>query len=69
VPAYLHQGWLHAKFALVAALIFYHGYLTRLTHQFARGEVTHSSRWLRIFNEIPAVLLIGIAILAVVKPF
>lgn len=69
VPAYLHQGWLHAKIAIVAALIAYHGYLARLTHQFARDQCAHSSRWLRVFNEVPALLLIAIVLLAVVKPF
>lgn len=68
VPAYLQQGWLHAKLALVAALIAYHVYLVRLQRQFARDRIAHSSRWLRIFNEVPAALLIAIAILAVVKP-
>ena len=69
VPAYLQQGWLHAKFAFVAMLIGYHGYLVRLTRQFARDEIKHSSRWLRYFNEVPAILLIAIVLLAVVKPF
>ncbi len=69
VPAYMHQGWLHAKIFLVAGLIGYHGYLARLTHQFARDEIRHTSRWLRIFNEIPALFLIAIVLLAVVKPF
>jgi len=69
VPAFMQQGWLHAKFAFVAMLIGYHGYLARLTHQFARDDLRHSSRWLRIFNEVPALLLIAIVLLAVVKPF
>jgi len=67
-PAYLQQGWLHAKLALVAGLIAYHLYLVRLQRQFAHDHMTRSSRWLRIFNEVPALLLIAIAILAVVKP-
>jgi putative membrane protein len=67
-PAYLQQGWLHAKLALVAALIAYHVYLVRLQRQFAHDHITRSSRWLRIFNELPALLLIAIAMLAVVKP-
>jgi len=68
VPAYLHQGWLHAKLAFVVALIVYHGYLVRLTGQFARDRIVHSSRWLRVFNEIPALLLIAIVLLVVLKP-
>ena|SRR3569832_1685754 len=65
---YLQQGWLHAKLLLVAALIGYHAYLVRLTRELAGDRCRHSSRWLRVFNEVPALLLIAIAILVVVKP-
>lgn len=67
--AYLLQGWLHAKLALVALLIAYHLMLVRLCGRFAHDANTRSSRWLRIFNEIPSLLLIAIVILVVVKPF
>ncbi len=67
-PAYMQQGWLHAKLGLVVLLIVYHGLLERMTGQFARDANTRSSRWLRIFNEVPALLLIAIVILVVVKP-
>jgi protoporphyrinogen IX oxidase len=66
--AYLQQGWLHAKLALVALLVAYHLMLVRLVRQFARDEIHHSSRWLRIFNEIPALLLVAIVLLVVLKP-
>lgn len=66
--AYLRQGWLHAKLALVAALVAYHGWLVRLTRGLATDQCPHSSRWLRVFNEVPALLLIAIVILVVVKP-
>jgi len=65
---YLRQPWLHAKLTLVAALIGYHAWLVRLKNQLAAGTCTRSSRWLRIFNEIPGVLLIGIVLLVVLKP-
>lgn len=69
-PEMLHQGgWFHAKLLLVAGLIGYHIMLMHLVRQFARDSNTRSSRWLRLFNEIPALLLIGIVILVVVKPF
>jgi protoporphyrinogen IX oxidase len=68
VPVYLHQAWLHAKLALVVLLIGYHLMLVRLCGEFGRDTIRHSSRWLRIFNEVPAVLLIGIVLLVVVKP-
>jgi putative membrane protein len=68
VPAYLAQAWLHAKLALVFGLIVYHLYLVRLTRAFAADRIVHSPRWLRLFNELPALLLIGIVLLAVLKP-
>lgn len=67
-PAFAHQPWLHIKLTLVALLIVYHLYLVRLKNQFAEDSCTRSSRWLRLFNEVPALLLIAIVILAVVKP-
>lgn len=69
-PSYLHNGiWFHLKLALVACLIGYHIVLVRMVRQFATDRFSRSSRWLRIFNEVPALLLIGIVILVVVKPF
>jgi putative membrane protein len=67
-PAYLQQGWLHAKLALVALLVGYHVMLVRMVGAFARDGNRRSSRWLRIFNEVPALLLIAIVLLVVVKP-
>ncbi|MDR2013756.1 MAG: CopD family protein [Rhodanobacter sp.] len=67
--AYLHQGWLHAKLALVALLIAYHVTLVRLCGRFARDANTRSSRWLRVFNEVPSLLLMAIVVLVIVKPF
>jgi len=66
--AYLRQGWLHLKLLLVAGLIGYHAWLVRLKNQLAEDRCTRSSRWLRLFNEIPGLLLIGIVVLVVVKP-
>ncbi len=68
VPGYMQQPWLHAKLALVVLLIAYHLYLVRLKNAFAQDRVLHGSRWLRLFNEAPALLLIAIVILVVVKP-
>ena len=68
-PAYLQMGWLHVKMALVALLIVYHVWCRRLTVALRNGTNRHSERWYRIFNEVPALLLIAIVILAVVKPF
>ena len=59
---------LAAKLALVALLIAYHAMLTRMTGEFASDANRRSSRWLRLFNEAPALLLIAIVLLVVLKP-
>ncbi|MGH8259758.1 MAG: protoporphyrinogen oxidase HemJ [Steroidobacteraceae bacterium] len=68
-PAYLQAGWLHAKLGLVLLLVIYHIWCFGLMRSLKSGRSKHSDRWYRIFNEIPGLLLIGIVILAVVKPF
>ncbi len=62
-------GWLHAKFGLALGLIAYHFWLGSLVGQFARGENRHAGRFYRLINEIPALFLIAMVILAEVKPF
>jgi putative membrane protein len=61
--------WLQIKFALVIVLSGIHGYLARCWKDFAADRNTRSERFYRVLNEIPAVLMIAIVILAVVKPF
>jgi len=62
-------GWMHAKLALVALLIGYHGWCALLLMKFASGRNTRSHLWFRWFNEVPVLLLVAIVALAVVKPF
>jgi len=62
-------GWIYAKLILVAALTIYHHMLTRWRRAFARDANTHTARYYRIANEVPAVLMVGIVILVVVRPF
>ncbi len=69
VEGYLWQGWLHGKMLLVLFLIAYHLYCVRLAAAFAAGRRPHSRLWLKWFNELPAVALIGAVVLVVVKPF
>jgi protoporphyrinogen IX oxidase len=66
--AWLAQRWLHWKLVLVGALVVYHIWCARLLSGFRDGRNTHSSRWYRYFNELPAVLLLLIVLLAVIKP-
>lgn len=62
-------GWLQAKIVLVLAMSALHGFLSRCVRDFAADRNRHSQRFYRIVNEVPAVLLLGIVILVVVKPF
>lgn len=63
------DGWFHAKLALVLAMSAMHGVLTGWVRDFAADANTRSAKFYRIANEVPTVLLIGIVILVVVKPF
>ena len=67
-PGYLAQGWLRAKLVLVALLVGYHFWCYRLMLSLRAGAAPHSERWYRWFNELPALFLLVIVILAVVKP-
>lgn len=68
-PAYKHAGWIYAKLALVVGLMVYHMWCAKLVREFREDRNRHSHIWYRWFNEIPAVILIVILILVVVKPF
>ena len=63
------DGWFHVKLVLVVILSGFTGVLARWTKDFAADRNTHSERLYRIANEVPAVLMIVIVILAVVRPF
>ena len=64
------QGWLHAKLAIVVALIGYHHYCGRLLRGFEQMQAARRSHvWYRWFNEIPVIGLLIAVILVVVKPF
>lgn len=67
--AYKTMGWLHAKLALVVLLWVFH--LACYVHikAFAKNRNTKSHTYFRVFNELPVLLLVGIVILVIVKPF
>jgi protoporphyrinogen IX oxidase len=66
---WIFSHWLQAKLALVVALSGYHGMLVRWTADFAADRNRHSERFYRIMNELPALLMVGIVIMVVIKPF
>jgi putative membrane protein len=59
-------GWLHGKLLLVIAMSGLHGFFARCIKDFAADR---NQKFYRIINEVPTVLMIGIVILVVVKPF
>jgi putative membrane protein len=63
------SGWLHGKLLLVIGFSALHGVLVRRTREFAEDRNTRPARYYRILNEVPTVLMIGIVVLVIVKPF
>lgn len=68
-PALLQEPWMHAKLTLVIGMIGLHVCFARWRRAFAEDRNQHSARFFRFLNEAPTLLLIGIVILVIVKPF
>jgi len=66
---FLSAPWLHGKLVLVLVMSGVHGMLARWTKDFAADRNRHTQKFFRIMNEVPTLLMIGIVILVVVKPF
>ena len=63
------MGWMHAKLALVLGLGYIHGKMEIWCKAFAADANTKSTKFYRVINEVPTVLMIGIVVLVVAKPF
>lgn len=63
------EGWLHAKFLLVVLLSGFHGYMVAQSKKMIAGERSMSEKQLRMWGEVPGILLALIVVLVVVKPF
>jgi putative membrane protein len=62
-------GWMHAKLLFVAFLIAYHFSLGKIRVIMIENPHYKTSKWLRVYNEAPTLLMIFIVIMVVVKPF
>ena len=62
------EFWLIAKIILVISLTFYHFFLFNCLNNFSLGRNERSSKFFRVINEVPTVLLIVIIFLVVFKP-
>ena len=63
------EGWLHAKLTFVVILAGYHGAMSRWRKDFEADRNQRSAKFYRWMNEVPAVLMLGIVIFVVVRPF
>lgn len=66
---FLSSPWFLAKLALALGLSWAHGYFSASVRAFREDRNTKPPRHWRIINEVPTVLMIGIVILVIVKPF
>lgn len=68
-PGLLSQGWFHVKLALVIAMTGLHLWFVWLGRAIDAGTSRMTLRQLRLMNEVPFLVMIGIVLLAVPKPF
>ena len=66
--AWSTSWWLQSKLALIVALFGYHIWLGFVVAQFREGRNKHGHKFYRLMNEVPALILIAVVILVVVKP-
>jgi len=60
--------WIKLKLLFVVLLTLYHFYLSKLLGDFNLDQNTKSSRFFRIINEVPTILLILIVFIVIFKP-
>ena len=60
--------WVQLKLLLVVLLTLYHFYLAQLLGDFKLDQNTKSSKFFRIINEVPTILLISIVFVVIFKP-
>jgi putative membrane protein len=64
----LTELWLQLKLILIGALIVYHVFCKVLVDRFRDGRNTYSGIFYRWFNEFPALILVTVVLLAVLRP-
>src|SRR5262249_30623898 len=63
------SGWIYAKLALVVGLSVLHHRVEQWRKDFETDRTTRPARFYRIANEVPTLIMIGIVILVIVRPF
>ena len=67
MPGWLQQGWMHVKLLFVLLLFVYHGKCHQIFKQLQRDEVKHTSRFMRIWNEVATLILFAVVFLVILK--
>jgi putative membrane protein len=69
-PGIFHSGgWMHAKLFFLAFLIAYSFSLEKIRKRLIEDPYYKTGKYFRFYNEVPTLLMIGIVIMVVVKPF
>ena len=68
VPGLLEEGWMQAKIFLLVGLTGFHGALARWRRFFAKDMNSLTPGFFKMINEVPTLLMIGIVLLAILKP-
>lgn len=66
---YLHAPWMHVKLLFVVLLWGYHLASGHYLKLFSQDNNHRTSKFFRIYNEIPTILLVVIVMMVVVRPF
>ena len=63
------SGYIWVKLTAVLAMTGFHGFLSRWRKAFAADKNTRPSRFYRMVNELPAVLMVIIVVMIIARPF
>ena len=63
------DGWLHVNLLAVVLMAGAHGVLSKRRREFEADSNTRSTRYYRILNEVPTLLMVIIVVMVIMKPF
>jgi putative membrane protein len=66
---FLGAPWFHGKLLLAVCLSAVHGHFSVAARHFMEDKNEKSALYWRIMNEVPTLLMVGIVIFVIVKPF
>ena len=67
MPEWLQQPWMHVKLAFVLLLYLYHLKCHQIFKQLQRGEVKHTTGFMRLWNEGATIILFAVVFLVILK--